>query len=524
MTTLQYLLNMCSRNVCSKFPLCECVLLAFVIVFSTFPLSFIFTARDVKYRCFIPECENITETTYNPEWLKDFVPFQHELPSSCYRYALSNDGTCSRHNTVLNETIRCDKFIFQREEITIVHDFGIFCEDNLWKLTIIGTLSGIGEIVCFSYAGFISDRYGRGKLIILSVSMSSMISIVRSFSTNYTMYAFLEFFDTVFCAAMFGASLVLVMELVSPKQRDIANLLICFFYTIGQWIVGVTAWLSPSWRMMIRVLHIPGLMILLLFFAIPETRTLVFLTYKRNRAKEIVPEEEGLNEMKDTGTITKDQVEEVELQGFWDVMKEKVLLLRAIRCSLLWIGSNFLYYGLTLYSVTISEDIYVNFVLSVAIDIPAILTYYYGSQKFRRRWTMLVAFMTTGVCCLCVGFIEEELYWTRLLIFLLGKCGAAVVFTLIFVFTTELFPTSSRHSILSLCSMIGKIGSLLAPQLPLLARMNHAAPLMIFGIIAVTAGILSLFFPETVDTKLPETIEEAVNMGNISVDNNKIKI
>lgn len=38
-------------------------------------------------------------------------------------------------------------------------------------------------------------------------------------------------------------------------------------------------------------------------------------------------------------------------------------------------------------------------------------------------------------------------------------------------------------------------------------------PLVLFAAMAITAGLLSLLFPETLHTKLPDTIEEAENIG-----------
>jgi MFS family permease len=56
----------------------------------------------------------------------------------------------------------------------------------------------------------------------------------------------------------------------------------------------------------------------------------------------------------------------------------------------------------------------------------------------------------------------------QLLLFLLGKFGITISFAVVFVFTAELFPTELRHSTLACCSMLGRIGSVIAPQTPLL--------------------------------------------------------
>jgi hypothetical protein len=56
----------------------------------------------------------------------------------------------------------------------------------------------------------------------------------------------------------------------------------------------------------------------------------------------------------------------------------------------------------------------------------------------------------------------------KLILFLAGKFAITIAFTVVYVFTAELFPTELRHSMLGACSMVGRIGSIIAPQTPLL--------------------------------------------------------
>lgn len=46
---------------------------------------------------------------------------------------------------------------------------------------------------------------------------------------------------------------------------------------------------------------------------------------------------------------------------------------------------------------------------------------------------------------------------------LIGKCFITCAFAIIYVFTSELFPTSVRGTVIGLCSMWARIGGMLAP-------------------------------------------------------------
>lgn len=53
---------------------------------------------------------------------------------------------------------------------------------------------------------------------------------------------------------------------------------------------------------------------------------------------------------------------------------------------------------------------------------------------------------------------------------MVGKLSITFAFNALYVFTAELFPTGARSSALAACSLVGRLGSVLAPQTPLLVR------------------------------------------------------
>ena len=64
--------------------------------------------------------------------------------------------------------------------------------------------------------------------------------------------------------------------------------------------------------------------------------------------------------------------------------------------------------------------------------------------------------------------ISTDYTTAKLIVFLAGKFAITIAFTVVYVFTAELFPTELRHTMLGTCSMVGRIGSIIAPQTPLL--------------------------------------------------------
>lgn len=52
------------------------------------------------------------------------------------------------------------------------------------------------------------------------------------------------------------------LELVSPKSRVTVSTLMGCFYPMGAVIMGFAAYMILDWRIMLRVLYLPGLLIL----------------------------------------------------------------------------------------------------------------------------------------------------------------------------------------------------------------------------------------------------------------------
>lgn len=85
-------------------------------------------------------------------------------------------------------------------------------------------------------------------------------------------------------------------------------------------------------------------------------------------------------------------------------------------------------------------------------------------------------------------------------------------FVIVYIYTTELFPTELRHSLLGFCSMFGRIGSMVAPQVPLLGKYIASLPMILFGVFALCASALIFLLPETYNKDLPDHIADAVKI------------
>lgn len=93
----------------------------------------------------MPECDRLENVKYDEEWVKDVLPgkiaessgiFQPEL---CSKFIFKNDSTphlndsCPAH-WFDHEEERCNKWVFDMSERTIVNDVSFSCLDFLVKV------------------------------------------------------------------------------------------------------------------------------------------------------------------------------------------------------------------------------------------------------------------------------------------------------------------------------------------------------------------------------------------------------
>ncbi|XP_060819832.1 solute carrier family 22 member 21-like isoform X1 [Bombus pascuorum] len=494
-----------------------------------FTLAYVFTAGEVKYRCAVPECENPLNTKFDESWVPDSVPNVSEM-SKCNRYVVQNHTGVCTNQTFTNATQKCDSWIYDPSENTVLSEWDLTCDTNRWKLTLVGTINNVGQFVGLIFAGYISDKYGRRTILTLTTFLSGISGLIHSFSVNYWMFLAFEFIDATVAAGIYSAGFILGMEMAGVNGRVLASTIICCMFAVGEMLLGLIAMWLRSWRMVLRMVYGPALLAILLPVLIPESVRWLLANGKHRKVESIYRKmaringlqitEEAIGAFKELNMVKTEKTEQLiqaeKKSPAMQVLNSSVMLTRLLACSFCWLTNTFVYYGLSLNSVAFAGDKYVNFILVAIVEIPAYFLTWFLTDYIGRKATLSSSFLLSGVFCLAIQFVPTgSLSFLPLLLYMGGKWCITMSFSTIYIYTAELFPTNLRHSLLGICSMTGRMGSILSPQTPLLAQIMPELPLILFGCMALSAGLLSLFFPETLGTKLPDTVWEAENIGKV---------
>ena len=69
-------------------------------------------------------------------------------------------------------------------------------------------------------------------------------------------------------------------------------------------------------------------------------------------------------------------------------------------------------------------------------------------------------------------------------------------------------PTTVRAAGVGSASLVSKIGGTLSTTVAALADIHPAIPTIIFATMAIISGAITIFVPETMGRKMPETIDD----------------
>ncbi|CAG9787563.1 unnamed protein product [Diatraea saccharalis] len=467
-----------------RFQLINILLVGIPLLASAFMNEFVFGAAAIPHRCRIPECgEDSKSVRFDPDWILDAVPQSGNTFASCQRFPSLANGTldiCPADLFDSTSSVNCDGFVYDRSD-SVVYDFDLGCQE--WMRALAGTLNSVGTLLVLPITGYVSDRFGRRVALIISVFNMAVIGIIRSFSVNYPMYLAMQILQTTLGAGIYSTAYIIGAEMVGPKYRVLASATSSSMFALGQVILGGTAWLIPSWRYLLLALNIPCFLIISYYWILSESVRWLLSKEKFDEAK------------------TNDSLVKA-------ILKSPILLRRVCTTPIWWITTILVYYGLSINSTGLSDQRHLNYILTVAVEIPGFYSAVLILDRIGRKLTLCGGFFLSAACNIAFAFMPNELAVLRLIIFLLGKFGISVVVTSLYLFTSELYPTQYRHSLLGFSSMIGRIGSITAPLTPALG-----IPSMMFGAMGLISGVLVLTQPETLGTKMPDTLAEAEALG-----------
>ncbi|XP_032516754.2 organic cation transporter protein-like isoform X1 [Danaus plexippus] len=475
--------------------------------------NFVFAAASGNYRCAVPECGSS-----NVSFLSTLSNLTNDR---CYRPLFHHDS-CSPEN--FDKEISCNKWIYE-DKNSFVAEFDLACQE--WKRTLVGTIHNLGVLVAMPLMGFVSDCWGRRTAIMissLSLCVGAFKTLVTTGPAGYLQYVLIEFIEALLVTGTYTTCFVLIVEIIGSDKRIIGAAAVGSSVAIGELILDFIVWNVPYWRKFFLIIYCPAPIFIIYVYILEESMRWLLTTGRKDKALVVLQKIATWNKFaitcnvidevnKETLEITQGTASTTEKFTIKLLVSSPILLKRVIVCSWWWFTAAFVYYGLMINSVSLPGNKYANFALTSFVTIPGDIIAVITLDRIGRRKTLLGGFLFCGVCCVGIGFIPTDHKIASVAMFLVGKLSISACFNSVYVYTSELVPTSARGSLVGICSMVARVGTVLAPLTPLLSDFWRSFPTLIFGVTSLTAAMLTLATPETLRRRLPNTIAEAAAMS-----------
>lgn len=293
------------------------------------------------------------------------------------------------------------------------------------------------------------------------------------------MFALMEFLTALVSGGIYMTIFVLAIEFAGARKRVFSGTLMSIAYPIGQALTGLLAFFIRDFRVLLRSLFGPQLMVLTFIWLVPESLRWLLVKGKILQVKQQILQVAKVNGMPlnpdhldnifESDGVPTELVREIRPNLYLEAIKSRLLIIRLLICFVCWFANAFVYHGMNVHSVSLGGNKYVNYILVNLVEIPAVLLTSLLLDTVGRKRTLCGGFMVGTVSCLIAEISSNyQSHQIKMVLYVMGKFAVTISFTSLYVFTSELFPTSMRQTFMNASLMVGSVGSMVAPFTPLL--------------------------------------------------------
>uniref|UniRef100_A0A4X2K923 Solute carrier family 22 member 12 n=1 Tax=Vombatus ursinus TaxID=29139 RepID=A0A4X2K923_VOMUR len=488
-----------------------------------------FTAAVPDHRCRHPLLDNamaslnVTRGLDPDALLRVFIPLdKHQKLERCRRFLHPQwqllELNASAPNASEADTEPClDGWVYDRSDFssTIVSEWDMVCDWQFLKpmaqsIFMAGIMTG--AIIC----GLVSDKFGRRLVLSCCYLQLAITGTCSAVVPNFFLYCCLRFLSAFAVAGITMNAGILMIEWTKTQAGATVMTISSLGFSVGEFLLSGVAYAIRDWCFLQLAVSVPFVLFFLSSWLAESARWLI-VTGKIDQGLHALRRVAGINGKKDArDTLTIETVKSAMREDLMvtktkhsevDLFRTPELLKRF--CGMFSVFAiGFVFYGLILDLQNMGSNLFLLQVLFGVIDIPSKTGSFFAMNYIGRRITQAGSLILAGLCILANAVIAQELQVLRVTLAVLGIGFVGSTYTVLSIYSSELFPTVLRMTAIGGGQMAMRLGSILGPLVKLLNQFNPLLPLFIYGGVSVITGLTALLLPETLNMPLPDTIHD----------------
>ena len=432
------------------------------------------------------------------------------------------EGTCSHAETGLPLEI-CDmdrelwKWVDPKS--SIVSEWDLVCSHE-YKVQLADSIFFVGFLAGAGILGQVADSKGRVFGLYLSTSLASAGALFAAASNGYWLYFWCMCLRGFGCGGLGVASYVLCTEVLGIKWRAVLGIATQYYWSGGIALMAPVAYMMPRWRSFATFCGLHGLAYILLSCRfLLESPRWYLATGQIDKAHEIMTHLAKGNDNFSGRLPPLKQTRVVKGLNVTAVFPYPALRQRLVSMAYIFCVTSMVYYGLSLNVGSLSGSIYMNTFISGIVEFPSHGFAQVCVDILGRQKTLFLLMGTAAVGVLSSAMFRGS---TQVLVSMIGRFGIAGSFNMIYLYTTELFPTIVRSSCLGTCSLAARVGGIIAPGIILAQAISAAVPPVVLGLVAGSACMVTLSLPETQGVIIEESLADAARQDMTSASRGEV--
>jgi len=255
---------------------------------------------------------------------------------------------------------------------TVYDEFGITKEQSneATAAVMLGVLIGCGVF------GKLTDRFGRKRIALIMMPALLGITAASAFSLDWTMYVILRFLMGLATGGLMVSVAVLGFECTGNSYWGPLTVVASASFATGVCLLALVAKAISQWRVLTLVISLPNLYLVGLFRLAPESPRWLYSKGRNEDADAVL---KRLGEKNGRSKAVLDRIRLKRLPGhleagspdnLWSVLRNNRVLARLFIMSWIWFANSLIYYGLTLGSDSLGDDIFENTVFIGLCELP----------------------------------------------------------------------------------------------------------------------------------------------------------